>query len=677
MKKLFLSIFFLLLFSISSFADTAKQIDFLLSGYRTPTTDVVLSGGKVYTYLDGTSTLSALWTDKDKGGSATNPVILDSSGKAEVYGDNIYKFEIYDSDDVLIETITGLEYFTSDNSLSDVTDSFNYDHKADGSHIVYDSVSDLRASTLIPFDGQLVGLTGYYSAGDGGGQKYGLYWDATSTETDNGGTIFKVTSITTGRWKSVLSEAYIKVEWFGAIGDGVTSVGALINNALEFSLTVGKEVHLGGGTYVIETPIIIKNLMHLIGTGRFNSELVAADGLNDAVIKTYDFDNLTGQAKWLVADGVVYGFTLSNFSIDGNKANQTAGNGISIYGKGYVLFDILVHDAYAVGVYSETANSGGQTDVTDMPEQYVSGLRIRDSGSYGLHYRGPHDGLIDQVTIALAGNDGARFETSANFSGLCTIGTIYSYANTGTGIYVNAPIRGGYLFAGLNTEHGVYFGSSSIWSSADKVETIQNDRLDTDTYSGVYIDSDHVQISKIYETIKYDSGPGVTINGTDVQIGNISVEDTANNANTVGVKVAGNRVKISGGDVRGMTGAGSEALRTGQASGISDCDISMSFNSVPVGWNNVNAGQRNIYRITGIPGAGNTILSGVGPSSTEDWTLACYDVDTTTTFLSKNKGTATVSNGTTSIVVTHNLITTPTASDIQITPIETLGSASF
>lgn len=110
MKKLFYTILFLLLFVVSSLADTAKQVDFLLAGVRHPTTDVVLSGGKVWVFLDGTSTMSSLWTDKDKGGTATNPIILDSAGKTEVYGDDIYKFEIYDSDDVLIETINGLEY---------------------------------------------------------------------------------------------------------------------------------------------------------------------------------------------------------------------------------------------------------------------------------------------------------------------------------------------------------------------------------------------------------------------------------------------------------------------------------------------------------------------------------------------------------------------------------------
>lgn len=112
MKKL-LIILAALSFAVSAWADTALQVDFLLSGYRHPTTDEALSGGKVLTFLDGTSTLSVLFTDKDQGGTATNPVILDSSGKAEVFGDNIYKFEIYDSGDVLIETLNGLQYKAS------------------------------------------------------------------------------------------------------------------------------------------------------------------------------------------------------------------------------------------------------------------------------------------------------------------------------------------------------------------------------------------------------------------------------------------------------------------------------------------------------------------------------------------------------------------------------------
>jgi hypothetical protein len=125
-SKILISVLLIIGLAFPAFAaDQAKQIDFILAGYRHPTTDAVLSGGKVKTYLSGTSTLSSLWTDRNKGGSATNPVILDSSGKAEVYGDEVYTFKIYDSDDTLLETIDGLEYRITSTVAADGTEVLN------------------------------------------------------------------------------------------------------------------------------------------------------------------------------------------------------------------------------------------------------------------------------------------------------------------------------------------------------------------------------------------------------------------------------------------------------------------------------------------------------------------------------------------------------------------------
>lgn len=56
-------------------------------------------------------------------------------------------------------------------------------------------------------------VLGYYTKGDGGGGLF--YWDSTSTETDNGGTIIQATGVTTGRWQRIYSGA-INPKWFGA-----------------------------------------------------------------------------------------------------------------------------------------------------------------------------------------------------------------------------------------------------------------------------------------------------------------------------------------------------------------------------------------------------------------------------------------------------------------------------
>jgi hypothetical protein len=92
----------------------AKQVDFLINGVRDPLTDEPLAGGKVYTYEAGTSTPAALYIDRDTAeGEATNPVILDAYGRAEVYGNGVYKFVVTDADDVTVIEMDNLEYYAA------------------------------------------------------------------------------------------------------------------------------------------------------------------------------------------------------------------------------------------------------------------------------------------------------------------------------------------------------------------------------------------------------------------------------------------------------------------------------------------------------------------------------------------------------------------------------------
>ncbi len=96
-------------------SDTAKQVDFLLPGYINPNTGEALSGGEVYFYTNGTTMLTNVWLDRNKDNIAPNPITLDSVGQAEVFGDYVYKCEVYNkrnsdgSQGDHIETLNGLE----------------------------------------------------------------------------------------------------------------------------------------------------------------------------------------------------------------------------------------------------------------------------------------------------------------------------------------------------------------------------------------------------------------------------------------------------------------------------------------------------------------------------------------------------------------------------------------
>lgn len=65
-----------------------------------------LNGGKVFTYIAGTTTPRATFTDSTESSQNTNPIILDAEGQCDIWlGTSSYKFVVTDANDVILETI--------------------------------------------------------------------------------------------------------------------------------------------------------------------------------------------------------------------------------------------------------------------------------------------------------------------------------------------------------------------------------------------------------------------------------------------------------------------------------------------------------------------------------------------------------------------------------------------
>jgi hypothetical protein len=94
----------------------AVQVEALWNGLRDNSGNP-LSGGKVYAYSAGTTTDKALYTAVDKSASATQPLILDAYGKAQVWADGAYKFVVKDSNDNTLQTLDNLRYGYDDGVL--------------------------------------------------------------------------------------------------------------------------------------------------------------------------------------------------------------------------------------------------------------------------------------------------------------------------------------------------------------------------------------------------------------------------------------------------------------------------------------------------------------------------------------------------------------------------------
>jgi hypothetical protein len=69
-----------------------------------------LVGGKIYTYLAGTSTPATTYTDFGAGTANTNPIILDSYGQANIWllSSTSYKFIVRTATDVLLYTVDNI-----------------------------------------------------------------------------------------------------------------------------------------------------------------------------------------------------------------------------------------------------------------------------------------------------------------------------------------------------------------------------------------------------------------------------------------------------------------------------------------------------------------------------------------------------------------------------------------
>lgn len=97
-----------------------------------------LSGGKLYTYAAGTTTPKATYTTQAASVENSNPVILDSEGRAIIFIEGSYKFKLTDSSDVPIGPNGGItDNITSFNASTESNTGFFQSFSGDGATVAY------------------------------------------------------------------------------------------------------------------------------------------------------------------------------------------------------------------------------------------------------------------------------------------------------------------------------------------------------------------------------------------------------------------------------------------------------------------------------------------------------------------------------------------------------------
>lgn len=215
---------------------------------------VVLAGGKVNTYLAGTTTPTPTWTDITGVTPNSNPLILNAAGRLQntqiwQQGGVPIKVIITDANNNLIgptfDQLSGIDDVAVTNSL------LANPASGDGADLVanamrsYDIFATARAANVpIMQAGQtlIVDFEGGITIADGLGGLF--YWNAASSANDDSLNVIKPTSLSgTGRYLRL--NPYI--EWF-AVKNGVTPRASNTTPAIDPDLQVTLP---SGGTYAI------------------------------------------------------------------------------------------------------------------------------------------------------------------------------------------------------------------------------------------------------------------------------------------------------------------------------------------------------------------------------------------------------------------------------------------
>lgn len=216
---------------------------------------VVLAGGKVNTYLAGTTTPTTTWSDITGTVPNSNPIILNSAGRLpntliwQASGVPI-KVIITDANNNLIgptfDQISGINDVAVTNSL------LANPASGDGADLVanamrsYDIFASARAANVPLLQaGQtlIVDFEGGVSIADGLGGLF--YWNAASSAADDGLNVIKPTSLS-GAGRYLRLNPYI--EWF-AVKSGQTARASNVIVAIDPDLQITLPQ---GGTYAIK-----------------------------------------------------------------------------------------------------------------------------------------------------------------------------------------------------------------------------------------------------------------------------------------------------------------------------------------------------------------------------------------------------------------------------------------
>lgn len=307
----------------------------------------------------------------------------------------------------------------------------------------------------------------------------------------------------------------INVQDYGALGDGTTDDTAAIQAAIDaVEAAGGGAVVLGAGTY--RGNVLVGSRVALVGEGSGQTTLKAVAGSDDDVVRGKGFLTWTGTNKQTPETRGDNYVQLVGLTIDGDKATNSSGIGVRLWGRCYLFRDLVVQHCAEDGIWTEfTTHDTGNPE--DALEAYYADIKTILNDGNGWTYRGPHDSILSRyVTMGNAGWGFQSGSASGSYSGGISGDHWNSWLNT-----LGSFDFGGAL-GGLNHAQatGPYAGTGIRLSAISGTSKMTN-ILISGHETGLYLRGDNHTFSGVVQdchNLANTAGAGILIDGANLAV---------------------------------------------------------------------------------------------------------------------------------------------------------------